>query len=358
MTPDAPIAERLIFLFSLPRSGSTLLQTLLARNPDIFSESESRILMPPLLGYLDDDFELHHYYAAASYSELRLLLDRTERHRATYFDAVRAYAGALYDARLRASGKRLFLDKTPGYTLVIDEVVAAFPDAKIVFLLRNPIWVLASVIDAWHNGDPMKVLSAPMRMSIVLAQPARLAESMRRLEGRSVIVRYEDFVTDPEADLRRICDYLGVEFDDSMLTYSPAELTDDFAGDRKIRQHDRPVQTSLSLPPRLRSAVGARFALRCLERIGPQTYAALGYDYEATRRELVAQKRPFPLSLFGDAVYALAWLKLLFWSIPRHQFGPRLKRDLQSFMRAWRGEAPPHYADTSSGEGGDDLAAK
>jgi hypothetical protein len=314
--------------------------------------------MPPLLGYLEDRFDLHNFSAGPSYHELKQLLDGTPGGRATYFDAVRAYASELYAARLSETGERFFLDKTPAYSLIVDEVVAAFPEAKFVFLLRNPTWILASVAETWHNGDIMKIMSAPARMNSAIAGPGRLAESMRRFRDRAVVVRYEDLVADPEPELRRVCNYLGVEYDDSMLSYSASDLGLRFEGDKKILKHDRPVQTSLPLPPLLRTAVGARFALRCLDRIGGETYEAMGYDFDATRHLLQAQKRRFPLSLLGDAVYALAWTKLLLWSIPRHYFAPRFKRDLGAFRRAWRNQLAPHYADAGSAEGGDNLAPK
>ncbi len=70
--------------------------------------------------------------------------------RADYLDEVRRSTLALYE--LAAGDAGWFLDKTPRYHLVVDEIMALFPDARFVFLWRNPLAVAASMIDSFGRG--------------------------------------------------------------------------------------------------------------------------------------------------------------------------------------------------------------
>ena len=92
------------------------------------------------------------------------------------------------DARVRCSacteaagdGERYFLDKTPRYHLVVDEIMELFPDAKFIFLWRHPLAMAASVIDRSARGQleprPLRVdLSAASTTSSPPSGPATRA---------------------------------------------------------------------------------------------------------------------------------------------------------------------------------------
>ncbi len=50
------------------------------------------------------------------------------------------------------NGETYFLDKTPRYYLIIPEIAQIFPDAKFIFLFRNPLQVISSVMKTWCKG--------------------------------------------------------------------------------------------------------------------------------------------------------------------------------------------------------------
>ena len=64
----------------------------------------------------------------------------------THSEAVRAYASVLYGRAISETGSRYYLDKTPRYYFIIGDLFRLFPEAKFVFLLRNPLAVLYSVL--------------------------------------------------------------------------------------------------------------------------------------------------------------------------------------------------------------------
>ena len=47
---------------------------------------------------------------------------------------------------------RCFVDKSPPYHLIAQQIISTFPDARFVFLWRNPLSVLASIVDTLADG--------------------------------------------------------------------------------------------------------------------------------------------------------------------------------------------------------------
>ncbi len=143
------MSVRPVFLFSLPRSGSTLLQRMLATHPEVATTSEPWILLPQL-------YALRERGAVAEYGHrtaVRAIADFSDSlpgGRDDYLAEVRRSVTALYE---QAAGEAAwFLDKTPRYHLVVDEIMALFPDARFVFLWRNPLAVAASMIESFGRG--------------------------------------------------------------------------------------------------------------------------------------------------------------------------------------------------------------
>lgn len=94
-----------------------------------------------------------------------------------------------------------------------------FPDARIVHMIRDPRDRYASVLARWK-----------VRRGGVGAGMGEWLESVRHAESnverwpsQCTIVRYEDLVAAPEAEVRRICAFIGESFADEMLTMSGAE---------------------------------------------------------------------------------------------------------------------------------------
>ena len=85
---------------------------------------------------------------------------------------------------------RYFLDKTPRYGLVVDEIVRLFPDGRLIFLWRNPLAALASRLRTWGHGRwcPENWYVDLFDMLTVLVR------SYQKYGGRAVSLRFEDLV--------------------------------------------------------------------------------------------------------------------------------------------------------------------
>src|SRR5207248_2131829 len=84
---------------------------------------------------------------------------------------------------------RFFVDKSP-YSLIASEVIDMFPDAKFVFLWRNPLGVVASMMETWGNGQWYPTM---YRGDLFIGLP-RLVAAFTHNRDRVHAVRFEDLV--------------------------------------------------------------------------------------------------------------------------------------------------------------------
>lgn len=191
-----------IFIFSLPRSGSTLLQRILMNSGQAASLGETSLLLR-LLG--DDDLTARR----AVYWEflVDVAIDDMKRHWPGYANAYREgvrrlmldiYAGL-------ADGAPCFIDKTPRYSLIAEKIYQTFPDAKFIVLVRHPLAVAASM-----HTTSSKDFWFPEEYSIDLYQGFRRLHRFAQSRKEKIhLVRYEDLVTNPAKELDAIGHYLG-----------------------------------------------------------------------------------------------------------------------------------------------------
>lgn len=195
---------RPVFLLSLPRAGSTLLQRLLLMSGQCATLGEPSLL----LRFLGEDIAMTR---KATYWE-SLVETAAADMRQAWNGYDEAYRHGVRDLMLRiydglAGGKEWFLDKTPRYSLIAEEILASFPDAKFIVLWRHPLGVAASVASTFRKGR-----WCPDEFGIDLYEGQRRLQEFCERHGDQVCqVKYEDLVTHPEAELARIGEYLGWE---------------------------------------------------------------------------------------------------------------------------------------------------
>lgn len=276
--------ENLIFIISQPKAGSTLLQRIVAGHPDIQTSAETWLMLHPVYGLRKTGIQTN-YNANWAATGVQEFLDNYADGKETYYDGVRSFAETIYGSVLEKHGKRLFLDKTPRYTMIVDELYELFPKAKYILLLRNPLAILKSELHTYVKGDwPMLAQFAPD----LLDAPGRIVEARRRLGEAAIEVRYEDLVTSPESTVRSLCEFLGIEFDKKMLDYSdtpaPKGRMNDPVG---IHKYTAPSPASLEKWKELGADGQLRhFALQYLAAVGDETITALGYDAAELRHQV------------------------------------------------------------------------
>ncbi len=208
--------RHLIFLISQPRAGSTLLQRMLRNHPDIHTTAEPWTMLPSVYG-LREKGHTAEYNAKSAWLAVDGFIRELPQQRATYLEGIRLMHSHLYNAVLQGTGKTYFLDKTPRYYHIIPELIEIFPDARFIFLLRNPLAVACSVMDTWIKGKWFKFHKY---RADLLDAPRRLAEGIDVLGDRAITVHYERLLSDPEGELKTITQCIGIEYRPNLSYYS------------------------------------------------------------------------------------------------------------------------------------------
>lgn len=122
----------------------------------------------------------------------------------------------IYQDQARRAGKRRFGDKTPDHIRLIPQLSVLYPGAKFIHLIRDGRDVAISHIKlGWGRYYDRKEFEWTVAMRL-RREYAASAYADQILE-----VAYEDLVAEPEATLRKICAFIGEEFEPAMLDWGP-----------------------------------------------------------------------------------------------------------------------------------------
>jgi len=246
---------------------------MLAAHPDVETTSEPWFLIP-LVYTLKD----HGVYAEFSFMSLRRtvkhLLDNLPNGRQDYYEAIRNFSETLY-SKLNKNNARFFLDKTPRYYLIAEDIARIFPNGKFIFLYRNPISVLASTIASFYGnrlGDPWHKID-------LYKGPSLLSRASATLKNKSIAIQYEELVRTPEPVLQSICEYMDIPFSETMIekfTKVPITGMGDKVGYTKYEDIS---EESLHKWRRiLNTPFRQKYALKYIQRLGENTIRSFGYD--------------------------------------------------------------------------------
>ncbi len=288
MSAGGPEEIRPIFVLSLPRTGSTLLQRILGSHEAIGTASEPGFLLPLLYATRERGVLADYAHAVNARGVLGFAEEYLPNGRGDYEDAVRDLALRVY--RLAAPGKPYFLDKTPRYHHVADDLLRLFPESKPIFLWRHPLAVAASMIETFDGGR----WNLDRYASDLVGGLARLVSAREAARDRSVSVRYEDLVARPAEEVARLLDYLGLPHDDSLVTrFAELEMRNREYWDPTGPDRYRSVSTG-SLDrwrATMASPLRRAWCRRYVRWIGRERLAAMGYSLDRILDEVDALPR-------------------------------------------------------------------
>lgn len=271
---DAAADIQPVFILSLPRSGSTLLQRLLASHPEVATAPEPWLALP--LAYALRSGSRAEYGHETLVTAHREFVQRLPGGVARYYAEAGAYLTRLY-AAAGPAGSRYFVDKTPRYHLIADALAQMLPQARFVVLTRHPLAVVASVARTWNHGR----LRLGSNAVDVFDGPGALAQFVQRTDVAVHRVCYEDLATRPVPTLAALGDFLGLAGVAAWASRAHAGLLEGTLGDQLgqarygTRVEADPAQAWRSFYD---SALRRRFAARYLATLGQDTLRALGYD--------------------------------------------------------------------------------
>lgn len=202
---EAPL-PRLVFLVGFPRSGTTLLEQVLAAHPAVATLEEVELFGDAVREFMREPASLDRLAHIGPAD--------AERLRAAYWAGVRETGADL--------GRAVLVDKLPLNSLKLPLIAKLFPEAKILLAERDPRDVVFSCFRRRFR------MNASMYELLTLEGAARFYDSVMglieacraKLPLDVQVVRYERLVQDFAGEVGRVCGFLGLGWSEAMETFS------------------------------------------------------------------------------------------------------------------------------------------
>ncbi len=211
-----------VFVVGMPRSGTTLVSTMISAHP--------QLTIPPETHYLNEWVQRHRYFNLERDGHFLVFWNEFARsERFTFFDVDSSSAlnhlrtkphrtfktvfESLLECHAMKVGKARWGEKTPAHFEHLDTLLTWYPFARILYMIRDPRAVAASMKRVpWGSKHVDPHALRWQRSAKILAQWQH--------DERVLGVSYESLVTEPTKTLKTICAHLNVEFTASMLLRS------------------------------------------------------------------------------------------------------------------------------------------
>jgi len=217
-----------VFIISSGRSGTTLMRSMLVAGGQIAIPVETQIIhLLPVIYRINRGFswEDHVRLIIASFESQRdfplwqvnmadayrkaLALPEDERSLARIINEVFfTYAAQAFP------NAHMWGDQSPLHTLYLPYIKRVFPNASYLHLLRDGRDVVSSSLE--HYGSDT-LFEAVLRWKTSLKRIDRFQKTLA--PEQYIEVRYENLVREPEPTLRRVCEFIGIDYSSLMLEY-------------------------------------------------------------------------------------------------------------------------------------------
>ncbi|MEX0305067.1 MAG: sulfotransferase [Leisingera sp.] len=195
ITPAAAAQDgpRPVYVVGMPRSGTTLTETVIGLHPDVFPLGERGV----------PAFLLHPY---------------VDKVQAFTPEAARAFVSEDI-SRLpeMPGGTTAYVDKMPDNYRLLGHLLTAYPEARFVHLCRDPRDVAMSIWRGYFSGSSLTYAYDLKAMAHRFNLYGRLMQHWRRvMPGRLHDLRYEDLVSDIEGESRKLAEFCGLDWVEDM----------------------------------------------------------------------------------------------------------------------------------------------
>jgi tetratricopeptide (TPR) repeat protein len=252
-----------VFIVGFPRSGTTLIEQVLASHSAVRAGGE--------LSFLSElrQFSLNQFAGPESFPDnLARICAADRRWAATIFRDY--YFARAEQYGLTAPGKLFFTDKMPFNEIWLPLLRMAFPHAKVVRVLRHPLDVCVSMLS--HNmthgfNCGYRLEDIVHHLLAVADLDAHYAGELPADSSHELILSYESFIADQQGETERLLDFLGLPFQSATLSfhqnrrYAPtpsyAQVTERL-NDRSIGRHRHYLRQLAPFLSQLQPLVAAR----------------------------------------------------------------------------------------------------
>jgi tetratricopeptide (TPR) repeat protein len=204
LSSDNTLGEGLIFIVSLPRAGSTLVDRILASHSAVESLGETEAFHDALL---------QHARAASAVTRMTFMDALTH---IDYAAVAGTYLGKLAGL---SEDMPVLIDKTPANVQYLGLIHKALPRAKIVHVQKSPMDACYSIYKTYFSRGYGYSYDLQKLGRYYVAYQKMMEYWAARLPGVFLDVKYEQLVDDQEAESRRLLEYCGLEWEPRCLDF-------------------------------------------------------------------------------------------------------------------------------------------
>lgn len=298
------------FIVGAPRSGTTLLQAILASHPQLYSAPETSffnrtipelgsafrnpeaMLIPDQVSRIEDDFRYM--------TGIELSLSSEVRSGAPVRDVFEAMLQSFNN-----EGKDFWVEKTTNHARAMMLIRRFYPAAKFIHLIRDPVDSVGSMIRIRPTG----LLDFRIRYVSPITGFARVWQkcvngALQYPDQDNVHhLFYEDLVADPAMNVRAVCDFLGVDFSETMLSGFERETDNLLSIDRCPWQQENTrsgFHTETAGKARRELAAGDVWLI---QRVVKELASTLGYYDVSLRAPFLGRIRTLSFEFLRYCVY-------------------------------------------------------
>lgn len=202
--------DQMVFIVGMPRSGTTLVEQILAAHPDVRAGGE--LIFLDKVAY---ETPAKHFLAGAYPDYITALTDaRLDTMAAEYLNCVQ---------HLTQQGSKRVTDKLPHNFVHLGLIALLFPQARIIHCMRNPLDTCLSCYFQYFYGH-LSFTNSLEHLGHHYQQYQQLMNHWRAVLPIKIHeVRYEDLVTHTEAEVQQLLSYCELEWNDACLTFHRSE---------------------------------------------------------------------------------------------------------------------------------------
>lgn len=214
--------ERPVFIVGMPRTGTTLVERMLAAHSDLVSIGEFTEF-PRLYGIRLQEQLLRDPGRSPSTASLDI----------DFAELGEAYCRAARDLAGKAT---VFIDKLPFNFLYCGYILAALPKARVIHLTRHPLDTCYAIYKTLFFGAYSFSYDLDELGSYYISYRRHMAHWHAVMPGRILDVAYEDLVREPESQMRRISEWCGLSWQASVLDFHQQKGPSMTASAMQVRQ--------------------------------------------------------------------------------------------------------------------------
>ena len=230
-----------VFIVGAPRSGTTLTAKILGRHSSLFMPGETHFFSDiysnkQTLGSADLKSSkekiwdrLKDMYKRYNEPEDQLRIDQIFHSHESVLSLQKKWSSykdvfsSFMEAQAHSAGKSRWGNNAPKDLFFVDEILQFFPDAKLVVCVRDPRDFLVSykkraLVTSNDQKQRISSLYHPLITSLLWKMNIRKLDTLKsKLKDTQLFIQnYEDIVTKPDAEIKKLCNFLDITYESKM----------------------------------------------------------------------------------------------------------------------------------------------